>query len=509
MSLTRLKPWHIALSIVALIAALVALWPLGIGRDYMNHLARTYIQASLGSDVVLQQYYAVSFGFIPDLTMDLIVPWLSQVIGIYAAGAFTVWLALALPPLAGLVLAKSLHGRVTWVSLLGFLTMFNANIDLGFINYTVSSGLALLAFALWIRMSPGWRRTLVFFPIGLAIVINHAIAFLLLGFLAFAWETISFAKGERGSLTAFARQCVCLDLPAMLGGLAFLAVSMQGATDLPQDVVPLYHFGQKAGTLLAATQFGHVLVALAASFSVIAFFWVGVRQKWFVFADKAGWLCAVFLGLVIVMPTAIFGIWGLHLRFTAPLLIVAAASIVPTAAMTARTRSAMVAGFSLVFAASVGNGAIHMAENDQQAAAFKPILADLPEGSKVLSVFADPEIDSAFTAHAVTLAVIERAAFVPNLFTNTSPVDVAAGMVDLHMPQSLPLLIGELDYWAQRPPAASQNGYWSPEFASGWPERWDYILLFKGDRVVDLSRHPVCAVSATPEVILYKIEPCA
>lgn len=509
MSLTRLKPWHIALALVALVAAFVALWPLGIGRDYMNHLARTYIQANLGTDVVLQQYYAVSFGFIPDLTMDLIVPWLSQVIGIYAAGAFTVWLALALPPLAGLVLAKTLHGRVTWISLLGFLTMFNANMDLGFVNYTVSSGLALLAFALWIRMAPGWKRTLVFFPIGLALVINHAIAFLLLGFLALTWETISFAKGERGRLIAFLRQCVCLDLPAMIGGLAFLAVSMQGAADLPQDVVPLYHFGQKAGTLLAATQFGHVVIALAASLSVIAFFWIGVRQQWFAFADKAGWLCAVFLGLVVLMPTAVFGIWGLHLRFTAPLLIVAAASIVPTAALSVRARSTMVAGFSLVFAASIGNSAIHMAENDRQATAFKPILAEIPEGAKVLSVFADPEIDSAFTAHAATLAVIERAAFVPNLFTNTSPVDVTASMVDLHMPQSLPLLIGELDYWAQKPPAPSRNGFWSPDFASNWPERWDYLLLFKGQREIDLANQPVCAVSATPEIILYKTEPCA
>ena len=509
MSLARVKPWHIALALTAVAAALVALWPLGIGRDYLNHLARTYIQGNLGSDAVLQQYYAVSFGFIPDLTMDLIVPWLSQIVGIYAAGAFTVWLAFVLPPLAGLALAKTLHGRVTWFSLLGFLTLFNANIDLGFINYTVSCGLALFAFVLWIRMAPGWRRTLVFFPIGLVLVINHAIAFLSLGFLAFVWETISFANGERGSLAKYARQCAFLDLPAMLGGLVFLAISMQGAADLPQDVAPLYHFGQKAGTLLAATQFGHILIALAASLSVIAFFWVAVRQKWIKFADKAGWLCAIFLVLVVLMPTAVFGIWGLHLRFTAPLLIIAAASIVPTAAFAPRAQTIVAAGFGLMLAMSIGNGAIHMAQNDRQAEAFKPLLAELPEGAKVLSVFAEPEVDSAFTAHAATLAVIERAAFVPNLFTNTSPVDVTSNVVDLHMPQSLPLLVGELDYWAQKPAVKSANGYWSPGFASDWPERWDYLLLFKGDLDVDLSGHPVCAVSATPEIILYKTEPCA
>ncbi len=508
MTLARIKPWHIALALTALAALLVSLWPLGIGRDYMNHLARTYIQANVGTDAVLQQYYAVSFGFIPDLTMDLIVPWLSQIIGIYAAGAVTVWLALILPPLAGVVLARTLHGRVTWFSLLGFLTLFNANIDLGFINYTVSSGLAILAFALWVRLSPSWRRTLVFFPIGLALVINHAIAFLTLGFLAFVWESISFAKGERGSLSTFARQCIFVDLPAMLGGLVFLALSMQSAADLPQDVAPLYHLGQKASTLMAATQFGSVMIAVLASLSVIAFFWLAVRQNWIGFADKTGWLCAFFLGLVVLMPTAVFGIWGLHLRFTAPLLIVAAACIVPTAAFSARAQAATAAGFGLVLALTLGNGAVHMEQTDRQADAFKSLLVELPEGAKVLSVFAAPEVDSRFTAHAATLAVIERAAFVPNLFTNTSPVDVTAKMVDLHMPQSLPLLISELDYWARKPAALSQNGYWSQDFASDWPERWDYLLFFRGSRAVDLSAHPVCAVAATPEIILYKTEPC-
>ncbi|MHA7898483.1 MAG: hypothetical protein ACX94B_01370 [Henriciella sp.] len=509
MILSRLKPWHVAIGFAALIAVFLALWPLGVGRDYMNHLARTYIQANLGSDAVLQQYYAVSFDFIPDLTMDLIVPWLSQWVGIYAAGAFTVWLAFILPPLAGLALAKTLHGRVTWVSLLGFLTMFNANMDWGFINYTASSGLALFAFVLWIRMAPTWRRTLVFFPIGLALVINHAIAFLMLGFLALAWEMISFAKGERGTLSRFIRQCLFIDLPAMLGGLVFLGLSMQSAADLPQDVAPLYHIGQKASSLFAATQFGHILIALVVSLSVVAFFWLALKHKWLAFADKAGWLCAAFLGLVILMPTAIFGIWGLHLRFTAPLLIIVAASVVPTLAFTSRARQISLAGFAALAALSLSNGAAQMAQIDRDADELRTLLADLPQGAKVLTVFAAPEVDSVFTSQASTLAVIERGAFVPNLFTNTSPVNVAPGMVDLHMPQALPLLIGELDYWAAKARQASANGYWSQSFASDWPEQWDYLLLFKDEFAVDLDAQLVCAVSATPKIILYKTEPCA
>ncbi|MEC7291273.1 MAG: hypothetical protein VXW22_14380, partial [Pseudomonadota bacterium] len=338
MTLSSVKPWHVAIGAAALVALFVALWPLGLGRDYMNHLARTYIEGHLASDPVLQQYYGLSFDLIPDLTMDMIIPWLSHIIGIYPAGAVTVWLAFVLPPLAGVALAKTLHGRVTWLSLLGFLTVFNANMDWGFVNYTASSGLALFAFVLWVRMAPGWLRTLVFAPISLFLVVNHALAFLTFGFLVFVWEVVSFYKQDRGSLRAFILQLGLKDFPAMLSGLVFLYLSMQSVSDLPQDVAPLYNIAQKARTLIAATEFGNLLLAFAAALAIIAFVWVAVRSKWLAFAEKTDLLCAAFLGLVVLVPTAIFGIWGLHLRFVAPLVIVFGACVTATPNFSPRAR---------------------------------------------------------------------------------------------------------------------------------------------------------------------------
>ena len=70
-----LAPWHVGLSFTALMGLLVVLWPLGLTSDYLNHLARNYIEAQIWFDAVLQQHYAISFDVIPDLTMDMIVPW--------------------------------------------------------------------------------------------------------------------------------------------------------------------------------------------------------------------------------------------------------------------------------------------------------------------------------------------------------------------------------------------------------------------------------------------------
>jgi hypothetical protein len=505
---TTVKPWHIALALMALVGLIVALWPIGLGRDYMNHLARTYIQANLGSDLALQQYYAVSFDIIPDLTMDLIIPWLSKIIGIYSAGAVTIWIAFILPPLAGIALAKTLHGRVTWLSLLGFLAVFNSNMDWGFVNYTASSGLALLSFVLWIRMRPGWQRTAVFLPLGLVLVINHALAFLMFGFLAFVWEVVSFAKGDRGALTSFIKQCACLDLTAMLGGLGFLFLSMQSVSDLPQDIGPLYDLPMKASALFSAVQFGNVFVAASLTVALIGFFWLALRQGWITFAEKTGWLCAAFLALVIIMPTAVFGIWGLHLRFTAPLLIIVAACAVPSERFTAQSQAICTGIFGALMAASYANGAAQLANTDNQANQLREVVADLPEGSKVLSVYSDPSAASAFSAHAVSLAVIERNAFVPNLFTNTSPVDITPDMVDLHMPQSAPILAANLAGLAKRPRTESENGFWSPYFARDWPAQWNYLMLFEGETATRLDGLPVCEIAMAATVRLYKTGSC-
>ncbi len=508
MHLNQLKPWHIGFGLVVLIALFVVLWPLGLGRDYLNHLARTHIQAELGADLVLQQYYAISFDFIPDLMMDMIIPWLSQLIGIYAAGGVTIWLAFVLPPLAGMALAKSLHGRVTWMSLLGFLTVFNGNMDWGFVNFAAASGLALFAFVLWQRMLPGWRRTLLFAPIGLFLVVNHALAFLAFGFLALAWEVISFAFKERGSLIRFARQCLWVDLPAMMPALVFLVLSIQGAADLPATMDPLYSPMLKTQALFAATQFGHVAAGLTAAAVLICFFWAAIRQKWLVFADKTEWLCMAFLALLVVMPTAIFGIWGLHLRYTGLLVILAAACAVPSAGFPRKAQTASLAGFAAIGAIGFANGALQMAETNALNETLKNVLSAMPRGAKLLTVYSESEIETAFTAHAGSLAVIERSSYVPNLFTNTSLVDVTPAMVDLHMPQAKTPIASELAGLATRPPRASRNGYWSPDFAASWSTRWDYLLFFKAPEDHGLEGFEICKVSATPEIILYQTSPC-
>src|SRR5262249_33417164 len=54
--------------------------------DYVNHLARMQVIATLSKNPQLAQFYQIDWQVIPNLTMDFIVPPLARVMNIYVAG---------------------------------------------------------------------------------------------------------------------------------------------------------------------------------------------------------------------------------------------------------------------------------------------------------------------------------------------------------------------------------------------------------------------------------------
>jgi hypothetical protein len=134
----------------------------------------------------------------------------------------------------------------------------------------------------------------------------------------------------------------------------------------------------------------------------------------------------------------------------------------------------------------------------------REVLEAVPQGARILpaqSTYA-PRL---FAARAVDMAVIDRSAFVPDLFANTSLVGIKDPMRPLYMPQSWPLREHVLRESENLELPDAQNGYWSRRYYFGWSKHWDYILYFHaepGDRL-DLSS--LCPVARTERVSLYKV----
>ena len=150
------------------------------------------------------------------------------------------------------------------------------------------------------------------------------------------------------------------------------------------------------------------------------------------------------------------------------------------------------------------NAALQISRIDRFAHANRELLAAVPEGARILPA-RDEQADSMLTLHATNIAVIERSAFVPNLFTNTSPVGVRPEMRRLHMPQSWPLLAEELAASASLELPETDNGYWSKGYYYGWPRHWDYVLYFRAEPDQSLSSPFLCQAAETASAVLYKV----
>src|SRR2546429_4727961 len=83
-SARQIAALFVTLAAIASVPILLYPWP--PLSDYINHLARMHVIATIRSDPNLALFYQVEWQIIPNLMMDLIVPILQRVMNVYLAG---------------------------------------------------------------------------------------------------------------------------------------------------------------------------------------------------------------------------------------------------------------------------------------------------------------------------------------------------------------------------------------------------------------------------------------
>ncbi|WP_156680177.1 hypothetical protein [Sphingomonas profundi] len=201
---TRL-PWWSDRRYLALLVALSAvpmLWPsLPPITDALGHLARFRVELGIDSSPWLRNYYAFRWALIGNLGADLLVIPLAPIFGLQLAVKL---IAVAIPTLtaAGLLLvAREAHGRVPATAAFALPLAYGFPFQFGFLNYTLSMGLALLAFALWLRLGRAGRyglRAAIFVVVAPLLWLCHVYGWGVLGLLCFAAELVR-DRGHGGS----------------------------------------------------------------------------------------------------------------------------------------------------------------------------------------------------------------------------------------------------------------------------------------------------------------------
>lgn len=127
--------------------------------DYVNHLARTYIIAFGAGDPLLSTFYTIQWKLVPNLAMDLIVPPLAHVVGIFTAGKLFILAYMALIFTGIQAVHYALFRRLSLGPLIAALFIYNGENRDGVVNYLFGIGLALWGFAAWIALRRAHKLT--------------------------------------------------------------------------------------------------------------------------------------------------------------------------------------------------------------------------------------------------------------------------------------------------------------------------------------------------------------
>lgn len=453
--------------------------PLPPLSDYVNHLARMHIIASLDHDAVLGQLYEINWAIIPNLIMDVLVPPLARHVDVYLAGQIFVFLTMVLMATGPMAIHRALYGRYSPWPLISFAFVYNGVLLLGLMNYLMGLGFALWGIAAWIalrRRSPVLRGAVSTVTV-VVLFICHLYAVGLYGLGLLAFEAARLAEGHPRSLRILLIDALAFGLP-FLPVLPLIAASPTLALSTAIAWEPQ---GKLDGLYLTVQLYRDVVDLLFLAVLISAAVWLARRNALRLHAT--GWNVLV-LGAAafMAMPRVLFGSWLADQRLPIAILFMMIGFIGPELKGRA-VRAAFYAFLVGLTAARFVEVQANWQELDRVRAEFGTAIATIPIGSSILVAHADhpsgTEVINQTLAHAPCIAVIERDALVSTIFSVAGKqvlgirpsvrdrVDAEDGD-----PPRVSQLVSSTDG-----PSAGDSRYWD-----GWPTRYDYVFILYTER---------------------------
>ena len=473
-------------------------------QDYPNHLARIHVLTHIHADPGLQQYYKPQWAPLPNLAMDLMVPFLALFVPLETAGRWFCAVVLLSTPLAVTALSYALHKKLSLWPLFSMLFVYNAVFTFGFLNYLLGLNLALAGAALWIvlREKPAARIAPLFALVSIVIYFAHLSALGVYALLLFGYELSAYLEGRREGLavnrTAWAAGLSQFLLPTAM----FVAFSPTFRLNLGsagimdplsklQGVYGVLNSGHPAMDLLSFVIVGTLLLG-AAVLGKLTLHKRAVAAFW------------VLLICFAAAPEVLFG--SGYASYRLPIAIV----LFLVAASDWRAMPQAVSG--LLSAAAAALLVVRVGAVAQDWRAFEPdhqqlrqAFDSLPERSRILPYVVN-EGSYDFLAkpplqHLATLAVIQRSAFVPTLFADPGKQPVALREKYQGLAHQVPR-----DIMPKEPFSKAFDDADNPLHESRFAG-FDFVLLFAKKPLSFAIPNSLRQTASGDKFILYRIEP--
>jgi len=477
--------------------------PLG---DALNHAVRAYILNNLDTEPFLRKYYAARWELFSFQSTDLLLPPLAQWLGVGTALRLFVVVTLAMLIGGTVAVHRVLFGRVGLWPAAAFLFLLNFPLMSGQIGYLFSTGLGLLLFAAWMateRWSPVIRVP-VFALASFGLLLCHFFAL-----AAYALLVMSFALGQAWRASRWGerlRRLIVAGLPFVAPGLCFLLFfgqTIAGATSYGVLI-------DKTIALLVGTLAYGRWPDTVLNLAVISILWWLNRRRRVTLAAGMGLPVIVLVLTALAMPSLLRGVFGADLRLPLLLyfLLVAASDV------RFEGRQPVIAFAGGVFALlvlRVVTTTLTWSHADADYREFRAADHVLEQGSRVavikvrLDHRAAPQPQTPYWFISC-FAVIDRQAFVPQMYTLATPLrltaagealnsDTLAQQRKIHWQPAGPAFaatdaetVRQVEQVGQR--MSEDDVPTSTIDWSDWPERFDYII----DYHMGEPRNPVPAL---------------
>ena len=476
-----LSPVNIAVLFAALTLLIsIPIWthPLPPLSDYVNHLARMYVIATLPKNPQLAGYYEIDWQVIPNLTMDLIVPLFARVMNIYLAGQVFIVLMFALIISGTLALNRALVGRWTAMPLLAFPLVYNYVFLVGLMNYIFGIGVALWAMAGWIAVRERvWPIRLVL-STGCAVVLFFchlsALGIYGIGILSFEMLRLWERRQQPWPLRI---------VDFVVSGLPFLAVAPLLYASPTMDLISRTYWDQRGkidGLMYVITDYSDAVAVAIVTVMVASIIWA-VRHRLLRFHPLALALIGVGMVVYLALPRIMFDTYMTDQR------VPVGVAFMLFACGDLELRRRLVRRVFLVMLLVLMAGRLieidlNWSQLSDSTGQFRSSVRRIAPGSKVFVSYADralgEDVRDLGLVHAACIAMIDRNALVTTAFT-------VAGKQVLHVKpeyrdyvdtqDGTPPAIAQLIVAAEHP----QSG--TPTFWNNWT-KFDYLyVLFTED----------------------------
>ena len=431
---------------------------------------------------------------------------------VYVAGKLYIAACVLLPVLSTAVLHFVIHRRLSLLPTVTFLFSYNFLLAWGFVNYLPGICLAVLLLSAWIYTArwPRWRRALLFCVPATLLYLFHLMAFVGYCVAVAGYEIAGASRTRFRPLRSFATDAVAAALQAAPAVVLALSVRVEPLI----GPVATRYFAAGKGTAMASPVLFFAAPADRIAGGLALFLLIfGLLTNRLRMAPVIWGPFFAVLAVAAVMPNVVHGIFGMDYRLPLMLALLLIAGAGVTERMGPLAGSLAISCILAMTAVRSVGIASTLRRLDGQISEVRQVLATMPRGMRLLIVQSpisqgDVPMRRA-TLHVALLAVVDRDAFVPYLFTWFMTVRPAPAMLASSTPVGSPLSLSDIQAGFGRkdsPGSPQGDGLGGRVYWMGWENKFDYLLYQHfGHRSPGLPTN-VRLVSASSVADLYRID---